>query len=313
MDIPIVGGRASRDNDNNDAPLVMVVNQSLANRYFSGDPLGRQLQFSGDPKRQWTIVGVVADTRTDALSQAPAPEIYLPFWQNGAFSKHLVVRSHRSPRDSSSSCGARCTASTPRRRSSARRPWHRFAASRWPHARLRCACSSGSRSRRRRSRWSASTAYCRCRWDRDSRRSPSGRRSARSSSDILRSVLSEGGRMILIGVVVGGVVARGHGPGARDAAVRRAADGCDLDRRCRDRLRRHRAGRVSASGAARRTYRSRLSASSGVALGEYFDHSWRSAVTRWTRVARRAGIAQPARLPSPAPPPRLRSSSCRAR
>ena len=92
MDMPIVAGRAFANSDHSDAPLVMIVNQALASRYFSGDPLGRQLQFSGDPKRQWTIVGVVADSRTDALSQPPAPEIYLPFWQNGAFSKHLVVR-----------------------------------------------------------------------------------------------------------------------------------------------------------------------------------------------------------------------------
>jgi putative ABC transport system permease protein len=93
MDIPIVAGRAFTDNDKNDAPLVAIVNQSLANRYLSADPLGRQLQFPGEKPRQLTIVGVVADTRTDALSQAPAPEVYLPFWQNGAFSKHLVVRS----------------------------------------------------------------------------------------------------------------------------------------------------------------------------------------------------------------------------
>ena len=43
MDIPIVAGRAFTNNDNNDAPFVMIVNQSLAGRYFSGDPLGRQL------------------------------------------------------------------------------------------------------------------------------------------------------------------------------------------------------------------------------------------------------------------------------
>jgi putative ABC transport system permease protein len=30
------------------------------------------------------------------LSQAPGPEVYVPFWQNGAFSKHLVVRSRSS-------------------------------------------------------------------------------------------------------------------------------------------------------------------------------------------------------------------------
>jgi hypothetical protein len=46
MDIPIVAGRAFTDNDKNDAPLVVIVNQSLAS-HFSADPLGRQLQFPG--------------------------------------------------------------------------------------------------------------------------------------------------------------------------------------------------------------------------------------------------------------------------
>ena len=43
------------------------------------------------------IVGVVADTRTESLSQPAEPEVYLPFWQNGAFSKHLVVRTASDP------------------------------------------------------------------------------------------------------------------------------------------------------------------------------------------------------------------------
>jgi putative ABC transport system permease protein len=42
-------------------------------------------------------VGVVADTRTVDLSQPAEPEVYLPFWQSGAFSKHLVVRATAEP------------------------------------------------------------------------------------------------------------------------------------------------------------------------------------------------------------------------
>ena len=60
--------------------------------------LGRQLRFAGDPKRTLEIVGVVADTRTEALSAPAEPEVYLSFWQNGAFSKHLVVRAAADPR-----------------------------------------------------------------------------------------------------------------------------------------------------------------------------------------------------------------------
>ena len=93
MDVSIVAGRPFTDDDKNGAPRVMIVNQSLAARYFGGDALGRQLRFPGTKPVDATIVGVIADTRTDALSEAPGPEVYLPFWQNGAFSKHLVVRS----------------------------------------------------------------------------------------------------------------------------------------------------------------------------------------------------------------------------
>ncbi len=39
----------------------------------------------------------MADTRTEELSQSAEPEIYVPFWQSGAFSKHLVVRAAGDP------------------------------------------------------------------------------------------------------------------------------------------------------------------------------------------------------------------------
>jgi putative ABC transport system permease protein len=44
------------------------------------------------------IVGEIANARTDDLTQASAPEIYLPLWQATAFSKHLVVRTAADPR-----------------------------------------------------------------------------------------------------------------------------------------------------------------------------------------------------------------------
>jgi putative ABC transport system permease protein len=40
----------------------------------------------------------VANARTDDLTQTAEPEIYLSFWQNRAFSKHLVVRTAADPR-----------------------------------------------------------------------------------------------------------------------------------------------------------------------------------------------------------------------
>jgi putative ABC transport system permease protein len=99
MDVGAVDGRLFLPSDNADAPPVVVVNQALARRYFPNtNPIGRQMQFAGDPKRRLEIIGIAEDTRTESLSEQPGPEIYLPFWQSGAFSKHLVLRAGGDPR-----------------------------------------------------------------------------------------------------------------------------------------------------------------------------------------------------------------------
>jgi putative ABC transport system permease protein len=98
MGMRLVEGRAFRGTDGQDAPRVAIVNETLARRYYAGRTVvGSTFSFAGSTDKPLQIVGVVADTRTDALSQAPEPEVYLPFWQSGAFSKHLVVRASGDP------------------------------------------------------------------------------------------------------------------------------------------------------------------------------------------------------------------------
>jgi putative ABC transport system permease protein len=98
MGIRIADGRAFRDSDGPDAPRVAIVNETLAQRYFADrNVVGGYLAFAGSTNKPIQIVGVVADTRTVDLSQAAEPEVYLPFWQSGAFSKHLVVRAAGDP------------------------------------------------------------------------------------------------------------------------------------------------------------------------------------------------------------------------
>jgi predicted permease len=97
MGMGVVSGRGFQATDAGDAPMVAVVNQAFGRKYFPSGALGRQMRFAGDNKRVIQIVGVVADTRTEALSAQAEPEIYLSFWQSGAFSKHLVVRAGGDP------------------------------------------------------------------------------------------------------------------------------------------------------------------------------------------------------------------------
>ena len=98
MGASIAEGRAFRASDGPDAPRVAIVNATLARRYYADrNPVGAHLRFAGSTDKPLEIVGVVADTRTEDLSQPAEPEIYLPFWQSGAFSKHLVVRASGDP------------------------------------------------------------------------------------------------------------------------------------------------------------------------------------------------------------------------
>ena len=98
LGLRLVEGRAFRPSDNDKAPRVVIINQAAANRYFAGkNPVGRKLRFAGNATNLLEIVGVLANTRTDALTDDAEPELYFSFWQSGAFSKHLVVRTHADP------------------------------------------------------------------------------------------------------------------------------------------------------------------------------------------------------------------------
>lgn len=99
MGLPILDGRDFRSTDIRNAPSVAVVNQALVDRYFPhAAAIGKKLWLRGREQPPTEIVGVVANGRTEDLTRAGAPEIYLPLWQANAFSKHLVVRSAADPR-----------------------------------------------------------------------------------------------------------------------------------------------------------------------------------------------------------------------
>ena len=92
-------GRDFRSSDNGKSVDVAVINQALADRYFpKANPIGKKLWFDGRQKPPTQIIGVVANSRTDDLTQAAKPEVYLSLWEASAFSKHLVIRTAADPR-----------------------------------------------------------------------------------------------------------------------------------------------------------------------------------------------------------------------
>ncbi len=101
MRIPLLTGRMFQMTDINDAPRVIVLNQTAAEKFFPGrDALGSRLTFD-DPQGEeitWmTVVGVVGDVHHEDLAVATDPEIYWPFAQIPMSSATLVARTAANP------------------------------------------------------------------------------------------------------------------------------------------------------------------------------------------------------------------------
>ncbi len=81
MGLPVVKGRAFTDADRQGAPLVMIVNQTLAQRLWPNqDPIGRRVNGSSG-KGPKVVVGVVADVRAFGPAEPIEPEFYQPLAQ----------------------------------------------------------------------------------------------------------------------------------------------------------------------------------------------------------------------------------------
>jgi predicted permease len=79
MGIPIRQGRVFQPTDTADQPKVIVINDTLAGRFFdSRDPVGQRLSVGG----AWrTVVGVVSDVKSGSLESDVRPQVYLPHAQ----------------------------------------------------------------------------------------------------------------------------------------------------------------------------------------------------------------------------------------
>jgi putative ABC transport system permease protein len=100
MGIPLLSGRNFERTDDSNAPPVVIVNKTMAERYFPGaDAVGGRIHFGDfEPDALWiTIVGVVGDVKNNGLSAENAPTIYQPYEQTPAVPICLFLRSSSNP------------------------------------------------------------------------------------------------------------------------------------------------------------------------------------------------------------------------
>ena len=84
MGMKIREGRGITDADNENAPIVAVVNETMAKRYWPDGAIGKRYHI-GSLNQPWiTIIGVAGQVRHNAVIEAPRAEMYVPHAQWGA-------------------------------------------------------------------------------------------------------------------------------------------------------------------------------------------------------------------------------------
>jgi putative ABC transport system permease protein len=96
MGITLLKGRFFNESDNDKSQPVIIVNATFARRHFPGeDPIGKRIKFLQDPWQ--TIVGVVNDEKQDGLGAKVDHEAYQPLLQVAQSDMSFMVRTSTDP------------------------------------------------------------------------------------------------------------------------------------------------------------------------------------------------------------------------
>jgi predicted permease len=107
LGMPLLRGRLFNDHDLGDTPQVAIINQAAARTYWPNqDPLGKRVRLRLDTRETlstaqpaWTtIVGVIADARTESLADPAIPQIYRSVYQRPAKDLAIFLRGQLDPR-----------------------------------------------------------------------------------------------------------------------------------------------------------------------------------------------------------------------
>ena len=104
MQIPLHAGRDFTPLDREGQPLVAIVNEELVREFFPHEnPIGARIHWARDagPPRWMTIIGVVGDVKHSGLNQPVDPAVYAPFSQSDEDWRRWMSLAIRTPGASS--------------------------------------------------------------------------------------------------------------------------------------------------------------------------------------------------------------------
>jgi predicted permease len=92
LDIPLLKGRDFTPTDVTGAPLAVVVNETMAERFWPGqEAIGKRFKFFGDAEFS-TVIGIARNAKYNGVAEDPTPFIYQPVRQNYTPQAALHVR-----------------------------------------------------------------------------------------------------------------------------------------------------------------------------------------------------------------------------
>jgi putative ABC transport system permease protein len=95
LKIPLRRGRYLTEQDREGAPLVLLINEAAARKYWPGEePIGQRATLNG---KEYTVVGVVGDIRHLGPERPVRQECYIPLAQDGVLGVTLVMRTAGDP------------------------------------------------------------------------------------------------------------------------------------------------------------------------------------------------------------------------
>jgi putative ABC transport system permease protein len=116
MGIPLRAGRLFDRQDDAQADGVLLINQTMARRFWPGESaVGKRVKLGPSPEKQaWiTIIGVVGDIRHFGLDAEPRPEIYRPNAYSPMSAPMLAIRTEGDPAALAETLAARVRSVSP--------------------------------------------------------------------------------------------------------------------------------------------------------------------------------------------------------
>ncbi|HVG21093.1 MAG TPA: ABC transporter permease [Blastocatellia bacterium] len=99
LGVPLLKGRDFTDADRENAPLVVIINETMANRFWPNqDALGKRFKFFGD-KTYREVAGIASDSKVNSLTEQRRAYVYLPMLQEYSPQVNIEVRTLGDPKN----------------------------------------------------------------------------------------------------------------------------------------------------------------------------------------------------------------------